>query len=144
MMSTEQSYEQMVVLDSCVVIGILRSPQAALKILALFKGKHSRIVIQDIVFAEVHKVTGLSREETLQKISAILRKEVYVFATTDAMKAEAQNIERKYNICHFPDSLILAACKILSWTLLTFDHNMLRSAEFEGILAFNPARVRRF
>ncbi len=141
---TEQSSEQIVVRDSCVATGALRSLKTRIKIRALFKGKHSRIALQDVILAEVHKVTGFSKEEIIIKISAILGKEVHVFATTENMKIEARGIEQKYSICHFPDSLIVAACKLFSWILLSFDRNILRSADFEGIIALNPARVRRF
>lgn len=139
-----QVYEQMIVLDSCVVIEALKNPLVAKKIVALFRGKHSRIVLQDIVLNEAQKITGLSKEEVLRRISLILHKEAYVFVTSEQMRIEAQRIEQKYGICHYPDSLILASCKISSWTLISYDRNILRSAEFEGILAFNPSRIGRF
>lgn len=142
--SIEQTPEQMVVLDSCVVIDALTKPAIARKILALFRGKHSRIVLQDVVLTEVQRITRISKEEIIRRISLTLRKEPYVFATNEQMKTISTEIQQKYGVCHFPDSLIVAACKLLSWTLLSFDRNILRSAEFEGILAFNPLRVGGF
>ncbi|MGI0010897.1 MAG: PIN domain-containing protein [Nitrosopumilaceae archaeon] len=139
-----QSSEQIVVLDSCVVIALLRRPRIAYSLMSLFRGKHLRIGLQDIVLSEVHKITGFSTDKIVRKISEALYKMVFVFSTTDAMQEVAKTIEQKYEICHFPDSLILAACQVKSWTLLTVDLNMLRSAEFEGILAFNPAKATNF
>jgi predicted nucleic acid-binding protein len=142
--SIEQTPEQMIVLDSCVVIDALTKPNIAKKILALFRGKRFRVVLQDVVLTEVHRILRISKEEIIRKMSLILYKEPYLFTTTEQMRQISAEIQQKYGICHFPDSLIVAACKLLSWTLFSFDRNMLQSAEFEGILAFNPSRVRRF
>ena len=139
MLRTE--YETMLALDSCVVIGAIRSPRLAKKILRLFRGNHSRIVLQDVVLREAQKILGLSKEVIIEKITSILRKEIFVFATTDEMKKQALVIEKKYGVCHYPDSIILVSAKIFSWTILTLDRNMLRAADFEGILAFNPMKV---
>ena len=137
-------HEQMIVLDSCVVIEILAKPFVARKVLALFHGKHARIVLQDVVLTEVQKILRISKEEIIHKISLIFHKEPYLFATTEQMRQISIQLQQKYGICHFPDSLMLAACKVLAWALFSFDRNMLQSAEFEGILAFNPSRERRF
>lgn len=140
----QQIHEQMVVLDSCVVIDVLRKPSIAKKILSLFHGKRSRIVLQDVVLTEVNRILRISKEEIIRKISLIFHKEPYLFSTSEQMRQTSVEIQQKYGICHFPDSLIIAACKLLSWTLFSFDRNLLQSAEFEGILAFNPSRVGRF
>ena len=135
-------FETMLALDSCVLVGVLRSPKLARKILRLFNGNHSRIVLQDVVIKEAQKILHLSREEIIEKIHALLRKEVFVFATTDEIKAKSTKLENQYHVCHYPDSLILIAAKLFSWTIITLDRNMLRTADFEGILAFNLMRVR--
>lgn len=140
----EQIAEHKVVLDACVVIDVLAKPIIARKILALFHGKRFRIVLQDVVLTEVQRILRTSKEEIIRRISLILRKEPYIFVTTEQMRQISTEIQQKYGICHFPDSLIVAACKLRSWTLFSFDRNMIQSAEFEGILAFNPSRVRRF
>lgn len=70
--------------------------------------------------------------------------QVSIEQTPEQMRQISAEIQQKYSICHFPDSLIVAGCKLLSCTLFSFDRNMLQSAKFEGILAFNPLRVRRF
>lgn len=142
MLTTE--YETLLALDSCVVIELLTNPRVARKILRLFRGKHSRVVLQDVVFKEVEKKLRIPRKKILEKVGLILGKEVYVFPTTDTMKETAKKIQQQYGICHHPDSLILAASKLHSWTLLTFDRNMLRAAEFEGTMAFNPVRLGGF
>lgn len=137
-------FETMLALDSCVIVELLTKTKMASKIRRLFKGKHSRIVLQDVVFREVERLLKIPREKILEKVGLILGKEVYVFPTTDEMKEVAKKMERQYGICHHPDSLILAASKLHSWTLLTFDRNMLRAAEFEGTMAFNPVRLGGF
>lgn len=137
-----QQFETMLALDSCTLIGTLRSPKLARKILRLFNGTHSRIVLQDVVIKEAQKILHLSREEIIERISSLLRKEVFVFVTTEKMRIKAQELENQYHVCHYPDSIILTAAKMFSWTILTLDRNMLRAADFEGILAFNPMKAR--
>ncbi|AFS80039.1 hypothetical protein NKOR_00605 [Candidatus Nitrosopumilus koreensis AR1] len=131
----------MLALDSCVVIATIKSPKIARKIIRIFRGNNSRVILQDVVLKEASKILGIPKEEVLEKISAILRKEVQVFTTTDSMRNEATRYENQYGICHNPDSKILAAAKTFSWTLLTMDKKMLQTAEFEGILALNPVWV---
>lgn len=137
-------YEQTIVLDSCVVIDALTKPAIARRILDLFNGKHYRIVLQDVVLTEVQRKLRSTKEEIIRKISLLFHKEPHLFTTTEQMRQISVEIQQKYGICHFPDSLIIAACKLLTWTLFSFDRNMIQSAEFEGIMAFNPSRVRRF
>ncbi|WP_232203007.1 MULTISPECIES: PIN domain-containing protein [Nitrosopumilus] len=139
-MATVQ-FESMLALDSCVVIATIKSPKIARKIIRIFRGNNSRVILQDVVLKEASKILGIPKEEVLEKISAILRKEVQVFTTTDSMRNEATRYENQYGICHNPDSKILAAAKTFSWTLLTMDKKMLQTAEFEGILALNPVWV---
>lgn len=137
-------FETFVALDSCVLIGMLRSPRIARKIIKMFRGGYTKFVLQDVVLIESSKVLKLSKEEIIVKVNDILRKEVCVFSTTDEMRTEGSIIEEKYGVCHFPDSIILVAAKKHSWTVLTLDRNMLRTASFEGILALNPIRVGGF
>ena len=132
--------QKMVALDSCVVIGIIKSTKTAKQISHLLKGNSLAIVLQDAVLVESKRKLKLSEDKIIQKITQILRKDVHVFATTDSMKLEAKRLEIQYGICHFPDSLILSAAKLHSWTLLSNDRNLIRIAEFEGILGLNPSR----
>ena len=133
-------YEIMLALDSCVVIETIKNPRFAKKVSGLFTGAHSRVVLQDVVLKESERILLMSKELVVKKIREILRKEVYVFATTNEMRQSATKMEKQYGICHNPDSIILAAAKTHSWTLLSIDKGVLRTAEFEGILAFNPHR----
>lgn len=139
-MSQTVQFELMLALDSCVLIEALKTPKFAHKVTRLFLGKHCRVVLQDVVLKESERVLRMPREIIIQRIRDILRKEVFVFATTDEMRQFATKIEKQYGICHNPDSTILAAAKIHSWTLLSVDKSVLRTADFEGILAFNPYR----
>jgi len=136
----EINLQNMVGLDSCVVIGIIKSTKTAKQISHLLKGNSLTIALQDVVLVESQRKLKLSEEEIIQKITQILRKDVHVFVTTDSMKSEAKRLEEQYGICHFPDSLILSAAKLHSWTLLSNDGNLIRTAEFEGILGLNPSR----
>ncbi len=139
-MSQVTQYEIMLALDSCVLIETLKNPKFAKKVTRLFLGNHSRIALQDVVLKESERILQKPKEFIVQRIRDILRKEVFVFATTDEMRQAATKMERQYGICHNPDSIILAAAKTHSWTLLSIDKGVLRTAEFEGILTFNPYR----
>jgi len=134
-------FESMLALDSCVVIATIRSQKIARKILRLFRGNNSRVVLQDVVLKEASRILQISKEKIIEKIGSILRKEVYVFATTDSMRNDAERYETQYGICHNPDSKILAAAKAFTWTVLTMDRKMIQTAEFEGILALNPVWI---
>lgn len=135
--------ETLLALDSCVLVGALKSPNVAQKILRLFRGNHSRIVLQDVVLKESQRILSLSKEDIIKKIGLMFRKEISVFTTTDDIRRTAKRIENQYGICHCPDSIILSAAKFHSWTLLSMDKDLLRIADFEGILAFNPLKIRR-
>jgi len=133
-----QQLESYLALDSCAVIGTIRSSGFAIKTIRHFRGKNCSVVLQDVVLQECKKILKISREEIVSKIQKILGKQVFVFETTLEIKENARRIEQQYGICHFPDSLILAAAKKCSWTILTTDKNMIRTASYEGIQAFNP------
>lgn len=130
--------ESILALDSCVVIATIKSPKIARKIIRIFRGKNTSVILQDVVLKEASRILQISREAIIEKIRTILRTEVEVFTTTDSMRNDATGYENQYGICHNPDSKILAAAKTFSWTLLTMDRKMLQTAEFEGILALNP------
>lgn len=134
-------FESMLALDTCVVIATIKSPKIARKVIRLFRGNHSSVILQDVVVKEASKILQIPKEQVVEKIGSILRKDVQVFTTTDSMKNEATRYENQYGICHNPDSKILAAAKSFSWTLLTMDKKMLQTAEFEGILALNPVWI---
>jgi len=134
-------FESMLALDSCVVIATIKSPKIARKIIRIFRGNNTRVILQDVVLKEASRILQIPKEEVVEKIGSILRKKVQVFTTTDSIKNEATKYENQYGICHNPDSEILAAAKSFSWTLLTMDRKMLQTAEFEGILALNPVWV---
>lgn len=135
--------EEIFVLDSCIVIELLRATKKGCKVLSFLKGKFARIELQDVIVSEVSKITGLSQPQIIGRLERIMRKTIYLFVTTDEIKLEALKLQRMYFSCHFPDSIILASCKLRSWTLLTLDRDMARCAELEGILVFNPKCVSR-
>ena len=134
-------FESMSSLDSCIVIATIKSPKIARKVIRFFKGNNTRVILQDVVLKEASRILQISKEEVVEKIGTILRKEVQVFTTTNSMRHEATRYENQYGICHNPDSEILAAAKVFSWTILTMDRKMRQTAEFEGILSLNPVMV---
>jgi len=136
-----QQFESMLALDSCIIIETIKSPKIARKILHLFRGNNSEVILQDVVLKETSKILQISKEEIIEKIRTILKKEVHLFATTDVMRSKAIRYENQYGICHNPDSEILAAAKAFSWTVLTMDRKMIQTAEFEGISALNPVWI---
>lgn len=135
-------FESMLALDSSIVIATIKSPKIARKVIRLFRGNHSSVILQDVVLKEASKILQIPKEQVIEKIGSILRKEIQVFTTTDSMRNESIRYENQYGICHNPDSKILAAAKAFSWTVLTMDRKMLQTAEFEGILALNPVWMR--
>lgn len=140
----QAQFEVMLVLDSCTVIEVLKDWKFAKRVIRLFKGNHSRIALQDVVLKEAQKILKIPQEQIIEKIGFRLNKEVFVFSTSEQMRTYAKEIEKKYGICHFPDSIILAAARMFSWSIITLDRKMITTARCEDILAFNPIRLGAF
>ena len=63
---------QNVALDSCVVIDIIEKPKVASKLKSSLRGKQVKIILCDVVLAEVRRVRGYLPEKVIAKISKLL------------------------------------------------------------------------
>ena len=143
-LSVMQSYV-MIVLDSCVVIQILRFNLKNIPV--LLKNKNSTIILMDTVLGEIKKVYWSKKKKNISYVDIIEKmiffgSSVSVFQTNEMMEKYAKTIESKYEICHYPDSLILAAAKFHKSSIVTFDNNMLKVAKHENISTYDLKKLK--
>ncbi|MDE1831404.1 MAG: PIN domain-containing protein [Thaumarchaeota archaeon] len=132
---------QNIVLDSCVVIGMIEDPKLGLKLKQGLKGKSARIILCDVVISEINRVRGYAKDYIISKISKILGRQVQVFQTNPQEKEDAKKLSVNFLECHNGDNLILAFCKIRDYILVTFDRALLRTCNFVGVIAFSPLQA---
>lgn len=130
---------QKIVLDSCVVIGLIEKKGLAGRLRASLRGKPACIVLCDVVLSEVQRVRGFAASYVISRISGLVGKKVTVSSVGAGQKALADSITSQYQFCHRGDNLILTLCKAKDFVLLTFDRALLRACEFAGVAAFHPA-----
>lgn len=133
--------EQTVMLDSCVVIGILEKPGMSKGLRAGLRGKSIRIVLCDVVLREVRRVRGFSAKHIVKRIAELLKRPVEVTCLTEKQDAAAKQVTAQYQICHNGDNQILSICKANNYVLVTFDRMLLKASEWSGIAVFHPSRI---
>lgn len=134
----------LVLIDTCAWIRIWQGSITASKFLSfILNHGYTLVVPEDVTNELCHKL-----EQTKDKImSWILRhkpKELRIVHYTTSSSKEASELSRRYGFCHFPDNRLLAFCKINEAMLVTYDRNLLLTAELEGVLACTPENFRRY
>lgn len=125
----------MIILDSCAVIQILRCNN---KTRPQFLKKIPSVILLDIVLGEVQKVYWFKKNKNISYIDIIEKliffgASISVLETNKVTKKYAKELENKYDICHYPDSIILSAARFYKSSIMTLDKNMLKVAKFENI-----------
>ena len=109
------------------------------RILSAFSGKMKRysasLVLPNIVLREVMKITKISENEVLGKISRVYNR-VLFSENNNEISLEAKRLETHFFECHRADSIILATAKIMGAVLVTFDRKLLQTAKLEGVQAY--------
>lgn len=127
-------FEPILTLNSSDVIDTIKSPKISRKIICIFRGS-IRIIL--LVLKESSRILQIPKEEIVEKIRSILKKEIQIITTDNSIRNEVAKYDIQYGICHNPNSKILVAAKIFSWTHLSMNKKMFQTAEFKGILALN-------
>ncbi len=101
----------------------------------------------DTVLGEVKKVYWSKKKKNISYTDIVEKviffgSSVSVFQTNETMEKYAKIIESKYEICHYPDSLILAAAKFHESTIVTFDNNMLKASKQENIATYDLKKLK--
>ncbi len=133
---------QRIALDSCVVIDIIEKPKEAFKLKTSLKGKSIKIILCDIVLAEVHRVRRYLPEWVIAKVSKILGRVVETSKAESVDLLNAKEITNQFQICHNGDNKILSLCQAKNYVLVTFDRMLLKASQFVGVVAFHPLAAR--
>ncbi len=133
--------EQMVALDSCVVIDLMENSGLSRRLRAGFRGKSVRIVLCDVVLGEVRRVRGFSSRVIIERVSRLLARPVQVSKITAEQDRSARMVTEQYQGCHKGDNQILSICRANDYVLVTFDRMLLKVSEWVGIAVFHPSRV---
>ena len=131
-----------IVLDSCVVIGMIEKKGVAAGLRNSLRGKSVRIILCDIVLQEVGRVRGLDAKTVISRVSRAINRDVVLDTVDDSQRAFAENTTHRYEFCHRGDNLILALCQAKEFVLLTFDKMLLQACNITGVMAFHPAHAR--
>ena len=133
-----QQTVQKIVLDSCVVIDIMKKPKIASVIKSRLRGKSVKIILCDVVLGEVKRVRGYSPEKVIAKVSKLLGRKVELSKIDKTNVETAQQITNQFQICHNGDNKILSLCQAKNFVLVTFDRMLLKTSQFVGVAAFHP------
>jgi predicted nucleic acid-binding protein len=138
----KQTQIQKIALDSCVVIDIIEKPKVAFGLKARLKGKQIKVVLCDLVFDEVRRVRGYTKEKIISTLSRLLNRNIEIVTVDNAEKNNAEEISNQFQICHNGDNKILSLCQAKDFVLVTFDRMLLKTCDFLGVAAFHPSMVR--
>ena len=125
-----------IALDSCVVIDVIEKPKVASKLKDSLRGKSVKIILCDVVLAEVYRVRGYTAQHIIGKISRILGREIILSKMEEGNKAIT--LSEQFAICHNGDNKILSLCQAKDFVLITFDRMLLKTCQFVGVAAFHP------
>nr|AIE90685.1 hypothetical protein [uncultured marine thaumarchaeote AD1000_05_B01]AIE95355.1 hypothetical protein [uncultured marine thaumarchaeote AD1000_65_A02] len=133
--TTNRNKEVLILLDSNIYIR--NKPDHMLTVLAGKMGRYnSKLILPRIVLYEVSKVTRTSQQKVLKDVFRVYNK-TFLLADNNEIKAEAKRLETYFYECHYPDSIILAIAKVMDAVLVTSDFKLRRTAEIEGVQAYN-------
>ena len=138
----KQTQTQKIALDSCVVIDIIEKPKVAFGLKARLKGKSIKVVLCDVIFDEVRKVRGYTKDKIIAIVSKSLNRKIEIVTVQAQQKENAQDISTQFEICHNGDNKILSLCQAKDFVLVTFDRMLLKTCNFLGVVAFHPSMVR--
>lgn len=127
-----------IVLDSNVMIGILRGNIELIKTVKKLINRGYEIIISEHVQREVGRIV---KDGKLRMISWLMKQNPMKLTFTRDTKTVIESgdqLKNNYAIMHWPDNRILAQCKEDDSVLLTRDMKLLQSADFAGIMACKP------
>jgi len=102
-----------------------------------------KVVIPEVIIKEFQKIRGISILEIINHISTILRKKVRILKCNSDIRLAAKELELKYPLAHFPDSILLAMAQFGNHSILTYDRGLIETAKKLGIATFTPKREEK-
>ena len=103
---------------------------------------NANIAVDDTILSEVHRKTGKTRNEVVEKITKSFKRPVLIDDCQE-VQDDARRMNEKYLYLHRGDDRILAATKKAGAVLVTNDKKFLLAASLEGVQAFSARLYAR-
>ena len=122
--------------DSNMIIDECRMPGKNTAFWKAARKSNANIAVDDTILSEVHRKTGKTRNEVVEKITKSFKRPVLIDDCQE-VQDDARRMNEKYLYLHRGDDRILAATKKAGAILVTNDKKFLLSASLEGVQAFS-------
>ena len=122
--------------DSNMIIDECRMPGKNTAFWKAARKSNADIAVDDTILSEVHRKTGKTRNEVVEKITKSFKRPVLIDDCQE-VQDDARRMNEKYLYLHRGDDRILAATKKAGAILVTNDKKFRLSASLEGVQAFS-------
>ena len=122
--------------DSNMIIDECRMPGKNTAFWKAARKSNADIAVDDTILSEVHRKTGKTRNEVMEKITKSFKRPVLIDDCQE-VQDDARRMNEKYLYLHRGDDRILAATKKAGAILVTNDKKFLLAASLEGVQAFS-------
>ena len=126
----------LIMADSNMIIDECRMPGKNTAFWKAARKSNANIAVDDTILSEVHRKTGKTRNEVVEKITKSFKRPVLIDDCQE-VQDDARRMNEKYLYLHRGDDRILAATKKAGAVLVTNDKKFLLSASLEGVQAFS-------
>jgi predicted nucleic acid-binding protein len=138
--------QTLVLLDTCTIINAYAGkPDAVALRSRIAKRKDIRIIVPRLWIREVAKVAGINQEQALALIESFSEMgQIDYIEENERLAREAKALSAKYpEYCHYPDNHYLVHCRNEGAVLVTYDSNLHRVADLEGVMVSTPRTFRK-
>ena len=122
--------------DSNMIIDECRMPGKNTAFWKAARKSNADIAVDDTILSEVHRKTGKTRNEVVEKITKSFKRPVLIDDCQE-VQDDARRMNEKYLYLHRGDDKILAATKKAGAVLVTNDKKFRLAASLEGVQAFS-------
>ena len=126
----------LIMADSNMIIDECRMPGKNTAFWKAARKSNANIAVDDTILSEVHRKTGKTRNEVVEKITKSFKRPVLIDDCQE-VQDDARRMNEKYLYLHRGDDRILAATKKAGAILITNDKKFRLSASLEGVQAFS-------
>ena len=128
--------------DSNMIIDECRMPGKNTAFWKAARKSNANIAVDDTILSEVHRKTGKTKNEVVEKITKSFKRPVLIDDCQE-VQDDARRMNEKYLYLHRGDDRILAATKKAGAILVTNDKKFLLAARLEGVQAFSTRLYAR-
>ena len=132
----------LIMADSNMIIDECRMPGKNTAFWKAARKSNANIAVDDTILSEVHRKTGKTRNEVVEKITKSFKRPVLIDDCQE-VQDDARRMNEKYLYLHRGDDRILAATKKAGAILVTNDKKFLLAASLEGVQALSTRLYAR-